>query len=738
MGKNPSRSSWWLILGLLLFNVLNISLCLANAFAATDAGAAALEEALDLVAGGQREEAIQSLQALARERLPLPVSQKVDFLLGILYAKEKNWDRARPYLEQAVNAYPQLLDYSLFYLAEVDLQRGQPSLAIERLGRLLALPQESRWKRSARLRLADAHRDAREMAAAESAYRGFLRDFPNASDSIQGRLSLAELLLAQGREEEATPLLLQIDLKAPSSCEAKRARALWSKLTPPLQPSWKHLFQRAQALFSADQYEQAAKEFKELSFDPSRPAEDVRRATLLAAVSRFHSRNYRGALELFLPMVEGEGGPEAEEALYWTGRSYLRLGRREEGRFHLLWLNCRFPKGTWADDALYRLGLDEESEVDFFQAEDTYGRLIRAYPESRLMKEALWRRGWVSYRQGEYLSALKDFQALLSREANSPEVSKWLYWMGRSLEKMDRYEEAARRYEEILSAAGYDYYFFRALSRLAGIESFQPEALGKEVVPDEAPPAVTSASIRPSDAAKPFLGRARELTRLGLYDEALAEYAEAISLSSRYAPVVEEACSQSLKMGRPDKTLIWATRFLPRHWRNEGGSGPSDQPLYHYPLGYWEIVQRQEKAFQIDPYLVVAVIREESAFSPWCVSSAGAKGLMQLMPATASLVARGGGTSIDNDSKTLFQPELNIRLGAHYLRDLLQEFKGNLTLSLASYNAGPHRVRRWLDLSPYLDEEEFAESIPFSETRSYVKKVLRSYEVYKILYEGKV
>jgi soluble lytic murein transglycosylase len=107
------------------------------------------------------------------------------------------------------------------------------------------------------------------------------------------------------------------------------------------------------------------------------------------------------------------------------------------------------------------------------------------------------------------------------------------------------------------------------------------------------------------------------------------------------------------------------------------------------------------------------------------------------MPSTAFQVARGGGISVDNASKDLFQPDLNIRLGALYLGELLHEFKGNLTLSLASYNAGPHRVKRWLELSPDLDEEEFAESIPFSETRSYVKKVLRSYEVYKILYEGK-
>jgi len=742
IGKNLARPSWRLILGLVLLSALNSflwpSIQSAQAFAATDAEEAALQEALALVAGGQRGKAIHSLQVLDRERLSSSLSQKVDFLLGILYAKEGKWDQARPYLEQAVNGYPRLLDYSLFYLAEADLQRGQPSLAIEDLRRLLALPQESRWKRTAHLRLADAYRDAKEMTAAENAYRGFLRDSSYASDAVRARLSLAELLLGQGRKEEATPLLLQIDLKAPSSCEATRARSLWSKLAPPLQPSWRHRFQRAQALFSAKQYEQAAKEFKDLSFDPSRAPEDIRRATLLAAVSSFHSRNYQGALELLLPMMEGEGSPEMEEALYWAGRSYLRLGKREEGRFHLIWLTCRFPKGTWADDALYHLGLDEESEVDFFQAEDTYGRLIRAYPEGGLMKEALWRRGWVSYRKGEYVSALEDFEALVSLDANSSEIGKWQYWMGRSLEKMDRYEEAARHYEKILAAADYGYHYFRALSRLAGIESFQPEALEKEAVPNEGPPAVTSASIRSSDVAKHFLARARELTRLGLHDEALAEYAEAISLSPQYAPVVEEACSQSLKMGRPDKTLNWAARFLSRSWRNEGESGPSDRVLYHYPLGYWELVQRQEQACGIDPYLIVAVIREESAFSPGCVSSAGARGLMQLMSSTASQVARGEGVSIDNGSRDLFQPDLNIRLGAHYLRELLHEFNGNLTLSLASYNAGPHRVKRWLERSFGLDEEEFAESIPFSETRSYVKRVLRSYEVYKILYEGRV
>jgi len=296
---------------------------------------------------------------------------------------------------------------------------------------------------------------------------------------------------------------------------------------------------------------------------------------------------------------------------------------------------------------------------------------------------------------------------------------------------MDEREAAALRYEEIVSAGQFDYYFFRSLSRLASIEAFQPTAVVSEMIMEEPSSAVASATIRSSrKAAAPFLDRARELGRIGLHDEALAEYAEAVSSSPGYTPVVEEACAQSLKMGRPDRTLSWAKRFLPRKPWN-GGTDSSDPPSYHYPLGYWEIVQREETAGTIDPFLIVAVIREESAFSPGCVSPAGARGLMQLLPTTASKVAGRNGC------QDLFQPDLNIHLGASYLKELLEQFKGNLILALASYNAGPHRVKRWLEHSPFLDDEEFTESIPFTETRSYVKKVLRSYEVYKILYEGK-
>ena len=104
---------------------------------------------------------------------------------------------------------------------------------------------------------------------------------------------------------------------------------------------------------------------------------------------------------------------------------------------------------------------------------------------------------------------------------------------------------------------------------------------------------------------------------------------------------------------------------------------------------------------------------------------------------SASQVAKEVGEPFDGDEEDLFQPDLNIRLGARYLRDLLEEFPGNLGLAVASYNAGPRPVKRWLSKFTDYDPEEFIESIPYAETRAYVKRVLRSYEVYKLLYQGK-
>jgi soluble lytic murein transglycosylase len=134
----------------------------------------------------------------------------------------------------------------------------------------------------------------------------------------------------------------------------------------------------------------------------------------------------------------------------------------------------------------------------------------------------------------------------------------------------------------------------------------------------------------------------------------------------------------------------------------------------------------------LEPGLVYAIMREESGYRPEVRSVAGAFGLMQLMPDTATRVAQRDaliGFQVDD----LFTPRVNIRLGSAYLHELLGTFGGRVSAAIGSYNAGPHRIERWLADGP-AEDDEWVEAIPYEQTRTYVKRVLRSMHVYRVIY----
>jgi soluble lytic murein transglycosylase len=197
-----------------------------------------------------------------------------------------------------------------------------------------------------------------------------------------------------------------------------------------------------------------------------------------------------------------------------------------------------------------------------------------------------------------------------------------------------------------------------------------------------------------------------------------------------------EACRVFLDLQRYDKAVWLGNRFLRPLYVQEGGRLPiRDFWQCVYPLAQWPLVRQEAKAQGLDPYLVTALMREESAFAPLAISGAGARGLMQLMPETADQVAKKYGVARD-PSAPLETPEVNIRLGTIHLAELLRDNGGNLSLALASYNAGWPQVRNWIERFGITDAEQFIEDIPYSETRNYVKRVLGSYERYTSLYGG--
>ena len=132
--------------------------------------------------------------------------------------------------------------------------------------------------------------------------------------------------------------------------------------------------------------------------------------------------------------------------------------------------------------------------------------------------------------------------------------------------------------------------------------------------------------------------------------------------------------------------------------------------------------------------LVLAVIREESSYRPGVTSPAGARGLLQIMPKTAQKLAADIGIELQ-DFDQLFDPAINVSLGTYYLGKLLSRFDGRVSAAVAGYNAGPALVKRWLRERPTSPDDVWVESIPYSETRSYVKRVLRSFHAYTVLYK---
>jgi soluble lytic murein transglycosylase len=152
-----------------------------------------------------------------------------------------------------------------------------------------------------------------------------------------------------------------------------------------------------------------------------------------------------------------------------------------------------------------------------------------------------------------------------------------------------------------------------------------------------------------------------------------------------------------------------------------------------YPKPFWKYVQAYAAANGLNPYRVLSIMRQESAFNPRARSHAGASGLMQLMPKTARQVSRTLQLPRFRQAM-LFRPASNIALGTHYIAAQIERYNGNRVLALAAYNAGPHRAHRWRKKWAHLSLDEFIEHIPFQETRLYVKLILRNMMAYEYLY----
>ena len=183
----------------------------------------------------------------------------------------------------------------------------------------------------------------------------------------------------------------------------------------------------------------------------------------------------------------------------------------------------------------------------------------------------------------------------------------------------------------------------------------------------------------------------------------------------------------------PTPPCNWPTASISANWRV--GDKPPTAYRIRYPRVYWDEVVALGEELELDPFLILAVARQESTYRPNLTSIAGARGVMQLMPDTASWLARIDERITDQHASHLSTPQHALRIGAVYLKRLMLRSDHNLVYALASYNAGPGNCDKWRRRFGEIPPDEFIEKIPFGETKNYVKRILAHYATYHSLYK---
>lgn len=414
----------------------------------------------------------------------------------------------------------------------------------------------------------------------------------------------------------------------------------------------------------------------------------------------------------------------------------------------------------------YTSALDSASffylrQVDWLHASEFDQTLAEQFPASDLANKAEWEVAWAAYLAGRKDEAQHRFTAYLARYPGSFRTPAALYWLGR-LAEADRPRDATWFYTALEKRFGY--YALRADERL---KELAPSESGKgahgqdrdgarpagganePVAPDGIGPDIGRTPPLPADVsfcAESSPGRAERpalvLAALSLQDLAIrnlrarlesnGDAVEATRL--RLAMAWIERDQQKFQ----DATLN-ARRSLPNYTDYDFSALPFDFWNLLYPEAFWDLVRQNARSSQVDPYLVMALIRQESGFNPKAMSGPGARGLMQLRPPTARDVAResSAGRRRPPAAGNLNNPNYNLRAGCRFLSDMNRAFNGRLEEALAAYNAGPERVRQWLSGHSYPEPAAFVESIPFPETRAYVEAVLRDQGIYRQLLAGK-
>ncbi|MDJ0532345.1 MAG: transglycosylase SLT domain-containing protein [Xenococcaceae cyanobacterium MO_207.B15] len=419
--------------------------------------------------------------------------------------------------------------------------------------------------------------------------------------------------------------------------------------------------------------------------------------------------------------------PNAEE----TGLGLRRLATIVNKRQALTYLNrviANFPQQ--ADEALLeKAGILKALNSPVY-ASQTKEILLTQYKDSDAAAQYRWSMARKEAKKGNLVKAWQWAQPIVVNNPNNSLAPKASFWIGKWAEKLGREEDATKAFQATLGGFPHSYYAWRSAV-----------ALGWDVgdftnVRDIQPQVISKTNFIPPAGSQVF----KELYQLGLKAEAWGQFQ--VEIANKEQLTVNEQFTYGLMKLYRGQNL----RGINKIWHLERRTSPEDRQQWQalrqtpeywqslFPIPYEDSIFKWSEYRQLNPLLVTSLIRQESRFEKEIRSSAGALGLMQVMPATGKTAAKNIGLA----NYSLTNPEDNINIGTYYLDYTHNRYNNNSMLAIASYNAGPNNVAKWISRYGLNDFDEFVEQIPFRETKGYVESVFENYWNYMRIYNPEI
>ncbi|MEH2363078.1 lytic transglycosylase domain-containing protein [Nostoc sp.] len=422
--------------------------------------------------------------------------------------------------------------------------------------------------------------------------------------------------------------------------------------------------------------------------------------------------------------------PNSEE----TGNALLRLAEMaktpKDGLPYLEQVISKFPKQ--AGTALAQKAKTLQALNNQKSASQAWQLLIAKYGNSDEAAEYRWKIAQDKAKAKDYVGAWQWAEPIVTNNPNSILAPRAGFWVGKWAALLGKQQQSQTAYEYVISQFPYSYYAWRAATMLGlNVGNFDNvRVMNPEVIAQERP--------LPPAGSETF----KELYLLGQDRDAWLQWQT--EFQNKIQPTVAEQFTEGLVRQAKGENLIGIDKIS----KLEDREIPAELAQYQtlskqitywqarYPFPYLREIEKWSTERKLNPLLVTALIRQESRFEPKIKSVANATGLMQLLPSTAQWIA----PQIKVDIKTinLENPNDNIMLGTWYLDHTHQQYNNNSLLAIASYNAGPGNVSKWLQTQTTQDPDEFVEQIPFDETKNYVRQVFGNYWNYLRLYNPEI